>query len=225
MPTVTKHESKGEYSHHQSFKEFIEEQQISRKDLLTVMQAKLCLSEKQRRKHFPKSQLEHVKGTRDVFKITLPIRNAATIKLPLPLPSVGKQWGFAKLLLTIGPDSLLLALRLLLLERSILVLGHSIEEVTTCCQALLEILQPFEWKGIFTPVLPYSMLDFVLSPVPFLAGMAVETPGVIGLIADDVRTMEAMTCGMSLLNLTTGSLLITSESEIANKMALNPNLR
>mmetsp|Transcript_37668 Transcript_37668/g.112823 ORF Transcript_37668/g.112823 Transcript_37668/m.112823 type:complete len:584 (-) Transcript_37668:22-1773(-) len=208
-----------------SFKVFGDKMMTRRQNLLTVMQSTCCLSAQESLVAYPNSQLEHVRGQRKFVEVNLPIRNADPIKLPLPLPHVGKEWGFAKLLLTIGPDSLVLALKLLLLERSLFVVGDSVEEVTSVCRALLELLKPFTWMGTIMPSLPFAMLDFVLSPVPFIAGMSVESPDVLGVIESDERTTEAMTSGMSLLNLATGTLLITSEEGLANKLNICPNLR
>ena len=72
----------------------------------------------------------------------------------------------------------------MLLERSILVLGENLEEVSPYACGLLELLEPFDWSSIFLPVLPLKMLDFVTSPVPFVAGMAVNDYGRVGQIGD-----------------------------------------
>mmetsp|Transcript_30888 Transcript_30888/g.92593 ORF Transcript_30888/g.92593 Transcript_30888/m.92593 type:complete len:439 (-) Transcript_30888:205-1521(-) len=193
--------------------------------ILGQLQTQLRLSTAQRRVRIPTSAAQHVYSERTFFEAPLPIRGAAPIKLPLPLPQLGKQWGLAKLLTTIGPDTLMLTLQLLLLERSILVLGESQEDVTTCCRALLELLKPFDWPSTFMPVLPYSMLDFVHSPVPFVAGIAAEGPERLDLVENDERVLEAMTIGMSLMNISTGTLLITSERGIAEKLVLDPFLQ
>ena len=150
------------------------------------------------------------------------IPKAEPLDYPLPLPSIGKQWALAKLLIDVGPDPLVLALKLLLLERSVLVLGEHLQEVTTCACALVELLRPFEWASAFTPILPPRMLDIVTSPVPFVAGMAALD---VSEIENDDRTLEAMATGMSLLNLSTNTLHITSEKGISQVLSLCPYLR
>jgi len=166
-----------------------------------------------------------VYSKRHFFEKVLPIPDAPMIRLPLPLPQIGKEWGLAQLLLTIGPNSLVLALMLLLLERPVLLLGESVQMVTSCARALMELLKPYEWASTFMPILPYSMLDFVLSPVPFIGGVVVDGPHRVSLVVGDHRTMEAMAEGMSLINLTTGSLIITSEQGIARMLNVPIYLR
>ena len=169
--------------------------------------------------------LDELNGIGMRFQVKLPVRNSTKIDLPLPLPNIGKEWGFAKLLLSIGPDSTLLALKLLLLERSILVLGDRPDEVTAACRALLRLIKPFKWASTFMPVLPFAMLDFVNSPVPFVAGMSVEGDHAMHLIEEDIRVIEAQSEGMSIINLKSGALHITSESGIGNKLSLSSSLR
>jgi len=192
---------------------------------LSFIQNELFLSEKESKLTFPQSQMEMVYSKRHFFEKVLPIPDAPMIRLPLPLPQIGKEWGLAQLLLTIGPNSLVLALMLLLLERPVLLLGESVQMVTSCARALMELLKPYEWASTFMPILPYSMLDFVLSPVPFIGGVVVDGPHRVSLVVGDHRTMEAMAEGMSLINLTTGSLIITSEQGIARMLNVPIYLR
>jgi hypothetical protein len=116
-------------------------------------------------------------------------------------------------------------LKLLLMERSILVLGENLGEVSVYACSLLELLEPFEWSSVFLPVLPSSMLDFVTSPVPFVAGMAVNDYARVCDVEKDPRTLEAMSHGMSLLNLSTKTLHISSEPGISKMLSLDPYLR
>jgi hypothetical protein len=69
------------------------------------------------------------------------------------------------------------------------------------------------------------MLDFVTSPVPFVAGMAVNDYGRVCQVENDKRTLDAMANGMSLLNLSTKTLHITSEAGISKMLSLDPYLR
>jgi hypothetical protein len=206
-------------------KKILLEQRERRHHIMEAMLGMLRLTRGQSAVRFPRSHLEYICGNKHSFQATLPIPNATPIKLPLPLPSIGKQWALAKLILDIGPDSLVLMLKLMLLERSILVLGENLEEVTPYACGLLELLKPFEWSSVFLPVLPHKMLDFVTSPVPFVAGMAVNDYGRICQVENDKRTLDAMANGMSLLNLSTKTLHITSEAGISKMLSLDPYLR
>jgi hypothetical protein len=206
-------------------KKILLEQRERRHHIMEAMLGMLRLTKVQSAVRFPRSNLDYICGTKRFFRAKLPIPNAMPIVLPLPLPSIGKQWALARLILDIGPDSLVLMLKLMLLERSILVLGENLEEVTPCACGLLELLEPFEWFGVFLPVLPHNLLDFVTSPVPFVAGMAVNDFIRVQQVENDKRTLDAMANGMSLLNLSTKTLHITSEAGISKMLSLDPYLR
>lgn len=203
----------------------MEAQRANRHFTIEAMLDKLRLTQGQASITFPRNHLDYIVGGKHYFQTTLPIPGAGPIKLPLPLPSVGKQWGLSRLLMDIGPDSLVLMLKLLLMERSILVLGENLQEVTASACSLLELLEPFEWSSVFLPVLPHKMLDFVTSPVPFVAGMAVNDYARVCDVEKDPRTLDAMDHGMSLLNLSTKTLHITSEAGISKMLSLDPYLR
>lgn len=194
-----------------------------RQIVIKAMREKLRLTTRQALVTFPRSQLEHINGKLHYFEAFIPqIPNCDTVKLPLPLPRIGKEWALAQFLLDIGPDSLVLCLKLMLLERSILVLGDNLQHVSMYACGLIELLRPFEWASAFMPVLPHRMLDFINSPVPFIAGVAARN---ISEIENDSRVLEAMDNGMSLLNLKTKTLHITTERGISKMISLDPYLR
>mmetsp|Transcript_15773 Transcript_15773/g.22653 ORF Transcript_15773/g.22653 Transcript_15773/m.22653 type:complete len:485 (+) Transcript_15773:387-1841(+) len=187
-----------------------------RHELLTIVQHLVCLSPKQMRIDYPKRLRDYIEVSQDKFQLTLPVKKAPKISFTLPLPQVDAHWGFAKLLLKLGSDSLMNVLMLLLIERSVLVLGENSAEVTACSCALLELLQPFKWAGVFMPLLPISMLDFVNSPVPFVAGVVAKDPC---HIEKDHRALEAIEEGLSVVNLNNGKLCISTEGNL--EMLLN----
>lgn len=43
--------------------------------------------------------------------------------------------------------------------------------LTPVAEALVSLLFPFRWQGLFIPIMPYAMLDILDSPVPFLLGL------------------------------------------------------
>jgi hypothetical protein len=141
----------------------------------------------------------------------LSIMGFSKISLPLPLPEVSGQWGLSTLFLRIKDSGLIILLKLLLLERSVLVVGETSEEVTACTTALLELLDPYKWASAFMPLLPRDMLDFVSSPVPFIAGMIVEGKQHLHSIIHDHGVKDAMLHGLSIVNLVSGKLIVTRE--------------
>ncbi|RLN57664.1 hypothetical protein BBJ29_000408 [Phytophthora kernoviae] len=58
----------------------------------------------------------------------------------------------------------------LLLEKQVVIMSDSPAKVSAICTALLLLLAPFQWQSTYIPLLPSGLLDFLHSPVPFLAG-------------------------------------------------------
>ena len=142
----------------------------NRQTVLSTLQSKLSLTPMQRRISYPRNEMAHINNPQRRFVMDLSTIGFSKISLPLPLPEVSGQWGLSTLFLRIKDSGLIILLKLLLLERSVLVVGETSEEVTACTTALLELLDPYKWASAFMPLLPRDMLDFVSSPVPFIAG-------------------------------------------------------
>jgi hypothetical protein len=62
----------------------------------------------------------------------------------------------------------------LLLERSTIVVGSSLTNVSNFCYSLLSIFIPFTFTGVFIPILPYALSDFLSMPYHFLVGVQTE---------------------------------------------------
>merc|ERR1711862_937939 len=131
--------------------------------------------------------------------------------------------GVATLFLKFETSDILLTLSFLLVETSVLVVGTRSEEVAACSSALLTLLEPFQWASVFIPSIPHEYLDFVSSPVPFAAGVVAEDSLNLKQILNDYRVKDAMSDGMSILNLDTMSLLKTKtivESIMSSSVSL-----
>jgi len=91
--------------------------------------------------------------------------------------------------------------------------GESYEDVTSCTCTLSELLKPFKWCSVFIPILPKGILDFVNSPVPFISGVVTKKKK-ITKIMNDYRVVQAMSSGLSVLNISSGKLDLTGEDGI-----------
>jgi hypothetical protein len=65
---------------------------------------------------------------------------------------------------------------LLLLEKSLVVIGTDLTLVSIVTTAFVHLLQPLKWAGIFVPILPPLAHEVLDAPVPFIIG--VDLPGV-----------------------------------------------
>lgn len=149
------------------------------------------------------------------FDINLPAFNwVDRMSIHLPLPQVARHWGLSVLFERIRPSCLLATLRLLLIERSVLIIGESSIVASSCACALVDLLRPYKWASTFMPLLPQNMLDFVHSPVPFITGVVVKDRSNANRVEKDHRVVEALSNGLSIVNLISGSVLITKEPGI-----------
>jgi hypothetical protein len=185
--------------------------QQNRHAVLAALQSRLMLDPSQKRVCYPISEMAHIQTPQRKFVMNLSLKGFDEISLPLPLPMISGEWGIATLFLRIKDSGVMILLKLLLLERSVLVVGSNTEEVTSCATALLEMLDPYKWASAFMPLLPREMLDFVSSPVPFIAGTIVENSKRLQEIIHDSGVREAMMNGLSIVNLVTGKLIVTRE--------------
>ena len=92
---------------------------------------------------------------------------------PNQLPMISSQ-SFESLFRSLDINNVVLAWSCLLLEHKICLCSSSLSILTPVSSALLSLLFPFVWCGIYIPVLPYTLLDVIDAPVPFLVGIDVE---------------------------------------------------
>lgn len=77
-------------------------------------------------------------------------------------------------------EHVLLLVRLLLLERSVLFVSSQLSLLTTVMEALKDLLwaprrgltrrRPFVWSYTYCPVLTRAMMNFINSPMPYMMG-------------------------------------------------------
>eukprot|EP00978_Attheya_sp_CCMP212_P021643 scaffold63488_cov51-Attheya_sp.AAC.2 len=60
---------------------------------------------------------------------------------------------------------------LLLQETRVALCSEHYSLLGPVAEALVSLLHPFAWQGLFLPVMPFSMLDILDAPVPFLVGL------------------------------------------------------
>lgn len=125
-----------------------------------------------------------------VFEVPLPVRRAAlgievllpgaqpsadaAIQFFLPAPDVMPTLQFdpRAVLRTLGSRGVAAALVALLLERRVVVVAATVQELVETCETLLTLLYPLSWENPYVPVLPVHLAsDCMSNPVPFLYGV------------------------------------------------------
>lgn len=85
-----------------------------------------------------------------------------------------KEWASAVLFSLLDSQIIFKIINLLLMERSIIIYGKSPGIVTSVTLAVLNIISPFIWEGIFVPLLPDNARELFQAPVPLILGTTSE---------------------------------------------------
>lgn len=189
----------------------------ARRDFLSIVQSDVVVPTRYQRCSEPKNEYLVRSRPRKVIEFSLPhsvaLAGSAPLTYPLPLPSVTLEWGVASLLLSLGGESLLRLIHLLLLERSVMLIGEDGGKVSACACALVSLLKPFTWAGTFVPLLPDDMTEFVMSPVPFVVGMVKANAAGDNLLGKESVKL-AVADGLTLVDLDKSSARVACEDEL-----------
>ena len=117
------------------------------------------------------------------------------------------------MLRNLNPSDVLKIINLILLERSIIIIGKEFINVSSSIFALIEFLKPYDWAGTVIPLLPNTLYEILSSPVPFLVGVAGNSSSTI---MEDESMPEAMKNGLSVVNLDESYVVCTPEEETAD---------
>jgi hypothetical protein len=82
-----------------------------------------------------------------------------------------EYWTTAVLFSRVSAEVIVKTINLLLLEQSLVITGDDPGLVSAIGTAIISLLSPFQWDGVFIPVLPAGLSDFLHSPVPFVVGL------------------------------------------------------
>ena len=81
-------------------------------------------------------------------------------------------------------------INLLLMEKSLIIHGKNAGIVTTITMAVINLISPFLWEGIFVPLVPDNARELFGAPVPLVVGTT-SAPRV-----NDVSSDTASVVGM-----------------------------
>jgi hypothetical protein len=93
---------------------------------------------------------------------------------PMCLSHISLHCDISTLFQYLSPSDVVSLHQWLLLERSTIVVGSSLPDVSYFCYSLISIFVPFSYTGVFIPVLPYALSGFLSMPYPFLIGVQAE---------------------------------------------------
>ncbi|CAJ1945974.1 unnamed protein product [Cylindrotheca closterium] len=88
---------------------------------------------------------------------------------PNKLPMV--FFSYEPLFRTLSVSNVLTLWATLLQEGKVVLQSNHLSLLTPVAEALLSLLFPFTWQGMYIPILPNSMVDAIEAPIPFLVGI------------------------------------------------------
>jgi hypothetical protein len=101
-------------------------------------------------------------------------------KLPLV------NFSYQPLFRTLSITNILVLWGVLLQEGRVVLRSRHLSLLTPIVEALLSLLFPFTWQGMYIPLLPSNMLDALDAPVPFLVGVNGHCPHPVGVVVCDL---------------------------------------
>ena len=78
-------------------------------------------------------------------------------------------------------------------EHKLVLVSSYVSKLTAAAEALNALLWPMRWQGVYVPLLPDLMLDFLQSPVPFLLGIhadAYAAARALAILPDDAVVVD-----------------------------------
>ena len=94
-----------------------------------------------------------------------------TISRPAPNELPLAKFSYRPLFTALSISNIIVVLGCLMEETRVALLSKRFGLLTPCTEALLSFLFPFEWQGVYIPVMPFSIVDILDAPVPFLVGL------------------------------------------------------
>jgi hypothetical protein len=102
------------------------------------------------------------------------VRYALTLERPppnrLPICDVDLRWLFRLL----SPERVVATWMALLTEQRVVLCSSKPLILHSVAHALVTLLFPFTWQGVYMPLLPSALGEFMYAPVPFIAGISTQ---------------------------------------------------
>jgi hypothetical protein len=104
-------------------------------------------------------------------------------------------WGLASLFSMLSLSNVCRLISAAMLECSIVFIGGpkvTLRMTSAAALALLPLIRPLEWHGIYLPVLPKKLHDLMDAPVPFIVGVTELTANSSSLQSEEAGQSEGM---------------------------------
>ncbi|XP_025271150.1 DENN domain-containing protein 1A isoform X1 [Camponotus floridanus] len=91
------------------------------------------------------------------------------------LPSIPENRNLTEYYSAIDSNNMMVIFASMLYERRIIFISKRLSRLSACVQACNALIYPMIWQHIYIPVLPLSLIDYLLAPMPFLIGVPTST--------------------------------------------------
>lgn len=91
------------------------------------------------------------------------------------LPSIPENRNLMEYYSAVDSNNMMIIFASMLYERRIVFISTRLSRLSACAQSANAIIYPMHWQHIFIPVLPVSLIDYLLAPMPFLIGVPTST--------------------------------------------------
>ena len=71
----------------------------------------------------------------------------------------------------IGLENLVLLFSALACEQRIIFVSKKLDRLSDCIHAALSLISPLEWQHILIPLLPFTLLNYCVAPMPYIVGL------------------------------------------------------
>ncbi|XP_012154513.1 DENN domain-containing protein 1A isoform X7 [Megachile rotundata] len=91
------------------------------------------------------------------------------------LPSIPENRNLMEYYSAVDAHNMMIVFASMLYERRIIFTSKRLSRLSACVQACNALIYPMIWQHIYIPVLPLSLIDYLLAPMPFLIGVPAPT--------------------------------------------------
>ncbi|KAI9556760.1 hypothetical protein GHT06_016551 [Daphnia sinensis] len=91
------------------------------------------------------------------------------------LPSIPENRNLTEYFNAVDAHNMMVIFASMLHERRIVMVSSRISRLSACIQAANAVIYPMIWQHIYIPVLPPHLMDYLLAPMPYLAGVPTST--------------------------------------------------
>ncbi|CAI5455423.1 unnamed protein product [Caenorhabditis angaria] len=138
----------------------------------------------------------------DVLRFSLPTSNHRfEAKIPdlTKLPTLREDKYMLEFYNAVSARQLIAIYSSMLKERRIIFTGKKLSQLSSCIHACSMLLTPMSWQSVFIPVLPASLDEMVMAPMPYLIGVPkqvlenskLKDVGDIVIVDVDEKTLES----------------------------------